>query len=185
MAEGRYFFALWPAVEVRDQIVAMAEKAVVRGRMHRADDLHMTLVFLGQVAESQRRCIEEIAAGISGSPFRLTIDHTGYWPRPKVLWAGTPDTPEPLSQLVFDLKNGLKNCGFEPEGRPYQPHVTLYRKAHEVETGSIAPVIEWPVSDFVLAVSSSAPAGAARYRIVHRWPLRPAVSAGSSSLSSV
>lgn len=169
--EGRYFFALWPDARVRARLLAAAKLAVVKGRLHHPEDLHMTLVFLGQVAGSQHRCIDEVAEGIRGKPFNLNIDHTGYWPRPKILWAAPAVTPEPLSQLVSDLRIGLTGCGFEPEQRSYRPHVTLYRKAVEADADGMDPTIEWAVTDFVLAVSAGGPPGSPRYRIVRRWPL--------------
>jgi RNA 2',3'-cyclic 3'-phosphodiesterase len=171
MAEGRYFFALWPDAGVRGRIMAAATQAPVRGRLHQAEDLHMTLVFLGQLAESQLRCVYETADRIRCSAFKLAMDHTGYWSRPRILWAAPTQTPAPLSQLVFDLKEGLKACGFEPERRAYQPHVTLYRKAVEVVTGEIEPCIEWPVSEFVLAVSGGGAPGSPRYQVLRRWPM--------------
>jgi RNA 2',3'-cyclic 3'-phosphodiesterase len=93
------------------------------------------------------------------------------WSRPRILWAGPRQTPEPLSQLVFDLQNGLKACGFEPEKRRYQPHVTLYRKAPPAKAKAIEPAIEWPVSEFVLATSGGGAPGEPRYRVLQRWSL--------------
>ncbi|MEJ2693341.1 MAG: RNA 2',3'-cyclic phosphodiesterase [Candidatus Thiodiazotropha sp.] len=168
MAEGRHFFALWPSQEVRQRLAREASQVAARGRLHHPEDLHMTLVFLGPVAEARLRCVEEVADGILNRPFDLCIDAIGYWPRPRILWAGPREIPEPLRQLVFDLQNGLTACGFEPERRRYKPHVTLYRKAANAHPAVIEPAIEWPVGEFVLAVSGG---GAPRYRVVKRWSL--------------
>jgi 2'-5' RNA ligase len=171
MAEGRYFFALWPHKEVRERLAKAARQAVAMGRLHHPEDHHMTLVFLGQVADAQLRCIEQTADAIRSQPFSLCINGIAYWHRPRILWAGPAQTPEPLSQLVFDLQNGLKACGFEPERRTYKPHVTLYRKVAAAEPMEIEPAIEWPVREFVLAVSSGGAPGEPRYRVLKRWPL--------------
>lgn len=173
MADGRYFFALWPDAKVRSRMAAVAKQAAAKGRMHHPEDIHLTLVFLGQVADERQRCIYEVADGISGKGFELRIDRTGYWPRPRILWAGPAETPESLSQLVFDLKNGLADCGFEPEQRRYKPHVTLYRKALRAVAGEIDTPITWPVSEFVLAVSGGGAPGMPRYRVLRRWSLIP------------
>lgn len=171
MAEGRHFFALWPDEGVREKLAQVARRAAARGRLHHPEDHHITLVFLGQVADGQLRCIEQTADAICGHPFTLHIDRIGYWHRPRILWAGPSQTPEPLSQLVFDLQNGLKACGFEPERRRYKPHVTLYRKVAGAKAGVIEPAIEWPVGGFVLAVSGGGAPGEPRYRVLKRWLL--------------
>ena len=174
MAEGRHFFALWPDQEVRDRLALEGRRLSARGRCHQPADLHMTLVFLGPVSNAQLHCVEGVADGISGRSFTLRIDVMGYWRRPRILWAGPEETPAPLSQLVFDLQNGFKACGFEPERRRYQPHVTLYRKATHAEPGGIEPAVEWPVREFVLAASGGGAPGEPRYRILKRWPLEAA-----------
>jgi 2'-5' RNA ligase len=171
MAKGNYFFALWPDLEVRKQLAAEARECDSQGRLHNPLDLHMTLVYLGPVADSQMRCIEGVADSIASSFFTLQIDGLGFWHRPRILWAGPKQTPETLSQLVFDLQQGLEACGFHPERRRYKPHVTLYRKSVAVEPMVIEPAIKWPVREFVLAVSGINKPGEPRYRILKRWPL--------------
>jgi RNA 2',3'-cyclic 3'-phosphodiesterase len=171
MADGRYFFALWPEESVREGLMALARRTARRGSVHHPADLHMTLVFLGQISDDQLPGIEAVADAIRGKAFTLQIDGLGYWSRPRILWAAPRQTPEPLSQLVFDLQNGLKACGFEPEKRRYQPHVTLYRKAPPAEAKAIEPAIEWPVTSFVLAVSGGSEPGEPRYRVLQRWSL--------------
>jgi 2'-5' RNA ligase len=170
MSSGRYFFALWPDQRVREALYALSKSLPTRGSQHNPLDLHMTLVFLGQVEERQLACIADAADSISAGTFSLQLDITGYWPRPKILWAGPKALPEPLSQLVSDLNKNLTACGFEPERRKYKPHVTLYRKAAKLDPAPIESPISWHAQDFVLAVSEGGQTGA-RYRVVQRWPL--------------
>lgn len=171
MVEGRYFFALWPDGGVTERLNRVIQETVLQGRPQQPADLHMTLVFLGQVSEGQLHCIHETADAIQGGPFDLQLQGTGYWPRPRILWAGVKQPPAPLSQLVFDLQHGLRACGFEAERRRYQPHVTLYRKAVHAEPRVIEPAIDWSVREFVLAASGGGAPGEPRYRVVRRWPL--------------
>ncbi|MCU7936006.1 MAG: RNA 2',3'-cyclic phosphodiesterase [Candidatus Thiodiazotropha sp. (ex Dulcina madagascariensis)] len=172
MADQRLFFALWPEARVRDEFAALAHaSAPGEGRRHRADDLHMTLVFLGQVDPSRRQCIEGVANAIRASSFELTIDHTGFWSRPRIFWAAPGATPEPLKQLVHDLNHGLRGCGFEPEQRSYKPHVTLYRKARHAKPTPLPAGIQWPVREFVLASSANPGSSSTRYQVLRRWAL--------------
>jgi 2'-5' RNA ligase len=172
MADPRLFFALWPEVEVREALLQQLSNSLqVKGRPHHPDDLHMTLVFLGQLQGRKLECIEQAADAVSGQWFELTIDHTGYWPRPKIVWIAPESTPEPLTQLVDGLKRQLMACGFEPEQRVYKPHVTLYRKAQRISPWKLEKTIQWPVKEFVLASSNNPGLNNSRYKILQRWSL--------------
>jgi 2'-5' RNA ligase len=173
MSGQRYFFALWPDQVVRRRLSALAHASqLVEGRRHHSQDLHMTLVFLGQIAPEHKSCIEGAADTIRVSPFALSIDHTGYWPRPRILWASPGETPHALSQLVADLNNALTGCGHEPERRRYKPHVTLYRKAYRMGPSQLAEPIVWPVNEFVLASSANPGSSGRRYQVIRRWMLK-------------
>ncbi|MES9970141.1 MAG: RNA 2',3'-cyclic phosphodiesterase [Candidatus Thiodiazotropha sp.] len=172
MSGERYFFALWPDETVRDRLNGLADASQPgEGRRHTADDLHITVVFLGQIGPSQRRCVEEVADSIRVPSFQLSIDRTGYWSRPRIFWASPAQTPKPLSQLVADLNNALMGCGHEPERRDYKPHVTLYRKARQVVPAQLAQPILWQVKEFVLASSANPGHSTTRYQVLRRWAL--------------
>ncbi|MCG7982837.1 MAG: RNA 2',3'-cyclic phosphodiesterase [Candidatus Thiodiazotropha lotti] len=172
MSDQRLFFALWPGEEVRETLMQqLAVGPQVKGHRHHPDDLHMTLVFLGQLQGRKPACIEQVAESLSGQRFELSLDHTGYWPRPKIVWIAPQSTPEPLIQLVDVLKQQLTECGFEPEQRLYKPHVTLFRKAQRISPWQLAQPIQWPVKEFVLASSNNPQPNQSRYKILQRWPL--------------
>ncbi|MES9943091.1 MAG: RNA 2',3'-cyclic phosphodiesterase [Candidatus Thiodiazotropha sp. 6PLUC2] len=173
MSDQRLFFALWPSAEVRDQLHQCLEQGPsVKGRPHHPADLHMTLVFLGQVRAERITCIREAADSMDVQSFSLQIDHSGYWPRPKIVWAAPETTPHPLTRLVDDLKHRLTSCGFEPEQRPYRPHVTLYRKVPHHQPWRLQSAIQWDVNEFVLATSNNPGSNQNRYQILDRWPLQ-------------
>ncbi len=170
MAEGRLFFALWPPRETRDRLAGLARQFnPPGGRLHHPDDLHITLVFLGQVKDAQLPCIQRVADGILSPVFTLQLDTLGHWPRPRILWSGPSAQSEALQHLVRSLQNGLQECGFEPEKRRYKPHVTLHRKVRHAEAGAIDKPIEWRAAEFVLAASGGGAADQPRYRILQRW----------------
>ncbi|MCU7896259.1 MAG: hypothetical protein KZQ62_16110 [Candidatus Thiodiazotropha sp. (ex Lucinoma aequizonata)] len=61
-----------------DELSASAQiSAPGEGCRHHPDELHITLLFLGQVTASQFQCIEKEADNIQVDPFELTINHTG------------------------------------------------------------------------------------------------------------
>jgi 2'-5' RNA ligase len=166
----RLFFALWPSAEMREVLTPLLKlKHECGGRPHPPSNLHITLNFLGMVDADTRDCLEQTAGDIVTPPFELTLDRFGYWPRPRVMWLGCDETPEPLGELVKALNKVVEQCGLQPERRPYHPHLTLLRKAKQAPTVA-APELKWQVNDFVLVESASTPGGV-EYRVLRTWPL--------------
>ena len=167
----RLFFALWPDEGVRARIEKAAVQLLIReGRRVPRDNLHITLVFLGSVAESSRRCVDGVADGIQASPFSLSLDQIGYWPRPRVVWLGTSSIPDKLARLEATLRQGIAQCGIEVENRLYVPHMTLLRKVSRAARFGPLDPIEWRVDHFVLMESETNADGAV-YRVLKQWAL--------------
>jgi 2'-5' RNA ligase len=145
---------------------------VRRGRLVAPDNLHLTVVFLGGTDLIRRECAERVAGCANITRFHLVLDQAGYWKRPQVFWAGAVNTPDPLLALVRHLNAGLLECGFVPDSRTYQAHVTLARK---VPRGPRDPLpidpIEWQVERFCLVRSLTERSGV-RYQILRSWEFR-------------
>lgn len=166
----RLFFALWPDDSLREIIAPLGKlHRQCGGRPHPPGNLHITLSFLGRVDDVSQECVELGAGEIAVPTFELTLDRFGYWPKPRVMWLGCTETPEPLLQLAGALNQVMIQCGLKPEERPYHPHLTLLRKAQRSPTVT-APVVQWTVDSFVLCESVSTPTGV-EYRVLRRWPL--------------
>jgi 2'-5' RNA ligase len=166
----RLFFALWPDEERRLGLQRVVSGLPRRhGREPHPEDLHLTLAFLGEVVPDRRACAERAADGVHARSFSLIFDQVGYWPRPRILWCGASDRPEPLLGLLADLNRGLVGCGFEPDRRPFAPHVTLARKAPPIDPRALDPPLVWPVSAFVLAGSRLGERPS--YRVLRQWGL--------------
>ncbi|MDB5811005.1 MAG: 2-5 ligase [Betaproteobacteria bacterium] len=167
----RLFFALWPDESVRDSLYAVARAAHQSsgGRLMRRDNLHQTLVFIGNVAAERRTEIETAATAIDAKSFKLDFGTTGYWKHNRIIWAAPLATPDALTNLVAALEAGLAQAGIDFDSRPYSPHVTLVRDAR-VRGSLPAMQFNWPLHDFVL-VESGHDSGGVAYRVVARWPL--------------
>ncbi|GAB6044054.1 RNA 2',3'-cyclic phosphodiesterase [Endothiovibrio diazotrophicus] len=171
--EGRrLFFALWPAEAERQALVAATRPAVraCGGRPMRAENLHLTLAFLGDVSGETARCAAQAATTVRGEPFELPFEEYGHFRRPQVLWCGPRETPEPLLRLVERLNAVLRPCGIEPEARPFRAHLTLARKARQSPGEWRMAPLAWRVAAFVL-VESCRSAQGARYEVVERFGL--------------
>jgi 2'-5' RNA ligase len=169
----RLFFALWPDDDTRDALARLAGSLLPAGsgRPVPAENLHLTLVFLGAVGNRRRDCIERAAGDLSARAFTLEFVRVGYWPRPRVLWSAPERTPEALEALASTLNEALVPCGHHAESRPFSAHVTLARKVRR----PLGPVehspVTWQVNAFHLVESETHQQGA-RYTRVRSWALQ-------------
>lgn len=150
---------------------ATADWIPAGGRHLSPDQLHITLAFLGSIDAKQQQCMRQAASAVQGQRFTLQLDEAGHFPRPQVVWLGASRVPSALQGLQSKLVSQLiRECGFEPESRPFVPHITAWRKVKRARLPEQIPVLHWPVSRFVLATSRTLPTGA-EYSIVQEWPL--------------
>jgi RNA 2',3'-cyclic 3'-phosphodiesterase len=167
----RLFFALRPDAAQRAVLADWsAQLPPCHGRRVPADNIHLTLAFLGETEAERQDCLERAAGGVRSPPFELVVDRVGYFARARVLWVGPTQPPPALPQLVEQLNRALSPCGYVPEPRPFHPHVTLARKARPPRVELAPPHCVWHVDRFCLMVSESA-AGGARYRVIREYPL--------------
>jgi len=169
---ARVFFALWPDEAVREQFMQRAKllHETCGGSITRPGNLHITLVFLGNVAVSRLDELKLLAAKLSGSAFSLNFTAPGYWGHNRIAWAAPDETPQVLSDLVKTLERSLQIAGFDFDVRPYVSHLTLLRNARWDPPARPLKNIKWEISEFVLLRSNQTERGA-EYEIVGRWPL--------------
>lgn len=141
------------------------------GRRTRDEQLHVTLVFLGDVPQARVPLLRSLAQAVAVPGFTLCFDAPDYWPRKRLVWAAPGVIPDGLAALATALAESLRAAGFEIESRPYFPHVTLIRDARPPQVSSRAGV-SWDVEEFVLVESELGSSGS-RYRVIGRWPLVP------------
>lgn len=168
----RLFFALWPEPWQQAEWTTMAQQLIPSdaGRLVPSQNLHVTLLYLGEVKPQIRQAMERLAGTIKASSFCLRLEQIGYWRRPQVLWWGAKQTPEQLKQLVRLLQRGAENCGLELDRRPYKAHLTLARKVRRPPGHLSAQCCDWQVKQFALVRSTLSPEGA-QYEVLRRWPL--------------
>jgi 2'-5' RNA ligase len=75
-----------------------------------------------------------------------------------------------LQTLESALRTGLQQAGIALDPRPYQPHLTLFRKVNQLPRDLPEPDFDWPISDFRLVESLTHPEGV-RYQSLQSWPL--------------
>ena len=168
----RLFFALWPPIELSQELYRLAGNVLRDGSGWRVvpENIHLTLAFLGSVGASFRGCAEQTASAVRVEPFTLALEQMGCWPKSGILWVGPGQSPEPLSGLVQTLTTGLAGCGYQAEKRPYAAHLTLARKAHPCVPSYSIERHPWEINQFHL-VQSHTLADSAHNQILRSWPL--------------
>lgn len=173
----KVFFALWPDAAGRAALAAWqpALRRLCGGREMQTENLHATLVFLGDVAEYRLEAMQLAAQEVQGRGFELRLTAARYWGHNHIVYAAPDAVPQPLFELVNELEQRLRKHRFHFEQQAYKPHVTLLRHARWDDTGLpfMSPV-RWQFDDFALVQSLSDEQGA-RYEVLARFPLRRAV----------
>ena len=173
---ARVFFALWPNEAERAVLAAWqpALHEICGGHGMRADTLHATLVFLGDVAEHRLEALQLAAQEVEGAPFDLVFNNARYWGHNHIVYAAPHSVPLQLAQLVGGLERCLSKHLFYFEKRAYKPHVTLLRHAQwSDEPLPEMDSVVWQAKSFVLVHSAPNEQGA-NYQVLARFLLQPA-----------
>ena len=146
-ARARLFVALDLPEDAREALaawgreVAAPDGAERRLRLVATDALHVTMCFLGWRDEGQAEEIAALALGAlpEGAPAPPLALGAGVWlppRRPRVLAVDLADEDGALAELQSRVSDALvAGCAFEPEKRPFRPHVTVARVPRGARAG--------------------------------------------------
>lgn len=155
----------------------------------RADNLHLTLRFLGEVEPSALERVREAVAVAAAAvaPFTVALGGLGGFPSgraPRVVWAGVVAGAEGLEALHAALEGALVARGIPGEGRTFHPHVTLARARDRRGAGGLERALgagpgfgEVRVAALYLMCSELDPRGA-RYSVLAEAPLDDPLGGG-------
>jgi RNA 2',3'-cyclic 3'-phosphodiesterase len=100
-------------------------------RLVRPEHLHLTLVFIGEVApESAAAIVDLMSADILEPPFRAAFGGVGVFPPagpPRTLWLGLVEGGPNAVAVHARVSERLRRAGVEPDRKAYRPHLTLGR----------------------------------------------------------
>jgi len=171
---ARLFFALWPRDIEREAFVGWqhALQPLCGGRFVAADNLHATLVFVGEVALDRLESLKLAAEEVSAAGFDISFDAARYWGHNHIVYAAPTFVTAQLLNLVVALEQCLQKHHFSFDQRTYKPHVTLLRSAQWTDTPlPWMPPVQWHAEDFALVQSSSAAAGV-HYDVLAKFSLK-------------
>ncbi len=148
--------------------------------------VHLTLKFLGEQPQERlteiRNRLPEALASRDLRSFFLELSGVGAFPSfraPRVLWMDLSGETEALLGLWRTVEDVTARLGFEPESRPFRPHLTLARIKDPSDfslalartlTESDPPVGRWRVTSVTL-MKSELRAGGPIYSPLATFPL--------------
>ncbi|MDH3297328.1 MAG: RNA 2',3'-cyclic phosphodiesterase [Gemmatimonadota bacterium] len=149
----RLFVAVNMPVRIQRDLARVTRKlakASIPVRWIPPENLHLTIRFLGEHAESERASIVDVLARAArdAEPFEVSFGAVGAFPsprRPRVIWIEVEAAPR-LRLLRGSLERELARAGFSTDPHPFRPHVSLGRASDGSTPGSFR--------DFVSASST-------------------------------
>jgi len=150
------------------------------------ENLHVTLLFLGEVDEREVIAVCRAVAEVCGrhDRFRLVVESVGCFPnprRPRVVWVGCGAGGPELAALHDALEPPLMALGcYRREERQYTPHLTLGRVKSEGGGPALAAALQrkadWQAGETevreVLVMSSELTPQGPVYTVLSRGKLR-------------
>jgi 2'-5' RNA ligase len=175
----RAFVAVFPPRRVREALFRAARDLPASRdfRLIGPEKLHLTLKFLGNIPEDDLDRLTQALEPLRGwhEPFEVSTSGFGAFPsekRARILWAGVGEGSEPLRVLAQSVEDLLEPAGFEREGRPYVPHLTLGRargRRTKLDDASVSPpALRFTVSGVDL-VESVPGAGGVTYSVLEAY----------------
>ena len=137
------------------QVIAKMRPCCEHARFTQVENLHLTIVFLGETPSDKLSIIKEGMDSVNISPFSLYVGGFGYFHRKggDIFWAGV-ERSKSLVTLHDQTYTQMKNHGFHLERRGFCPHLTLARqvllKREYDHSAFVVPAIKMPVEKITL-----------------------------------
>jgi 2'-5' RNA ligase len=144
-----------------------------------ANNLHITLKFLGEVPMEAKNRIEPLLKEIADNtpPFSAKLQGIGCFPnarRPRVIWIGVEQGSGNFELLARTIEESLSNCGFAREKR-FHSHLTIGRVRNSCNIDRILKEMfisePFDVNEFVIFKSTLTPQGAI-YKALNNYPFK-------------
>jgi 2'-5' RNA ligase len=184
----RSFLAFELPVDIKRIIMAISEdvrQLPLDVRWVNVTNIHITIVFMGDVQEEQIKPIQGIIRDVclGYGPFSIAIKGIGLFGsrrNPRVLWIGLDGAIDRMGYFRDDLQKKLRSFGIKEEKRRFKPHLTLGRFRKGARAGAhlndflsnhhdlTSP--DCTIKELVLFKSDLRPGGAV-YSKLNGWPL--------------
>jgi 2'-5' RNA ligase len=106
------------------------EKSNADLKLVEAQNIHITLKFLGEIKEEKVNKVVEVMKILQFKPFKINLKGLGAFPTinyPRVLWISIANGFNEASSIFNQLEEKLIKLGFPKEERGFSPHITIAR----------------------------------------------------------
>ena len=149
----RCFIAAWPDDATRLALSSVLDdvgRRVEHRRVSRVDDLHLTLAFIGELADGVAFDLSDAIENLRFRPFTWQLDTLGFFNEAGVVWIGSAgETTRPLATLAGRVRALLDTMSVNHDQRPLAPHVTLLRGVRNFVADKVTP-IRWRINSIAL-----------------------------------
>lgn len=152
----RVFFALVPSQSIQNQLASQSKilQKQCGGRIIPTKQIHLTLLFLGNVAVTHIEILKDAMNNVASQEFVFDLNQLGYWKKNQILYARAPIFPDELFLLVESLWNAIHYTPLKVKKYTFTPHVTLIRKANQPDINPFFDTpIHWPAKNWFLMQS--------------------------------
>lgn len=116
--------------DLLSSIAKLQSDLAIKARPVSKQNMHFTLLFLGEIAEDVAEKVKKSLSTISFKPIQVSFTHLGAFPDPKyprVIWIGVDEKGgTELVKLAAQVEQKLGPLGFKPD-KPFKPHLTIFR----------------------------------------------------------
>lgn len=112
------------------EVQGMLVNTGVNLKLVRAQNIHLTVRFLGNISPSMIEAIYKEMKQLSFTPFEIELRGLGAFPKltyPKVVWAGITKGADKLTDVFAQLEPRLRELGIKPDSKGLSPHLTIAR----------------------------------------------------------
>ena len=161
---------LFAAIAVPDEaadVLAPLASGVSGARWSPRENLHITLRFAGDIAETLAEDFDSALSAVRAPAFAVSLVGVGSFgdgPDVHALWSGV-EAGEPLARLQRRCERAARQAGLKPDTRAWKPHVTLAY----LSGADPARVVSWTAAHSLLRV---APFHVDRFGLYSSWATR-------------
>jgi len=151
MSVIRAFIAINLSQEILERIELMSLD--LRSRLEQvpvrwvpADNIHLTLKFLGNVSTANLEMLKEIMGNVVANHHEcdISVGGIGAFPKthnPRVIWVGM-EVPQELISLQHNIEIETARLGYSREHRPFSAHLTFGRVSRNASSQDVRAIAE-------------------------------------------
>ena len=111
-----------------------------------ADNIHLTLKFLGNVSTTNLEMLKEIMGNVVSNHHEcdISVGGIGAFPKPhnpRVIWVGM-EVPQELISLQRNIEIETARLGYSREHRPFSAHLTFGRVSRNASSQDVHAIAE-------------------------------------------